>query len=60
MKLSDKSRGLGDTIEKVTTVTGIKAVVESAAKVVKKDCGCSKRRDTLNRMFPYQSSDNKK
>jgi len=48
-----KSKGLGDTIEKITTVTGIKSVVEGAAKAVKKDCGCNKRRDTLNRIFPY-------
>lgn len=46
-----KSKGLGDTIEKITTATGIKKVVESVAG---KDCGCSKRRDALNRAFPYK------
>lgn len=45
-----KSRGLGDSIEKITKATGVKKVVD---KVVK-DCGCDKRRDTLNRMFPYK------
>lgn len=50
-----KSKGLGDTIEKITKVTGVKAVVESVSKAVGKDCGCSKRRDTLNRAFPYDS-----
>jgi len=45
-----KSRGLGDTIEKITKATGIKNVVE---KVTNGDCGCNKRRDTLNRTFPY-------
>ena len=45
-----KSRGLGDTIEKFTKATGIKKVVDT---VTKGDCGCNKRRDTLNRMFPY-------
>ena len=50
----DKSKGLGDTIEKITTVTGIKKIVETVANVVKKDCGCKKRQDALNRVFPYQ------
>jgi hypothetical protein len=45
-----KSRGLGDTIEKITKATGIKKIADS---VTKGDCGCSKRRDNLNRMFPY-------
>lgn len=48
-----KSKGLGDTIEKITTATGIKKVVETVAKAVGKDCGCAKRRDSLNRSFPY-------
>ena len=48
-----KARGLGDVIENVTVKTGIKTVVEKTAKAVGKDCGCGKRRDTLNRMFPF-------
>ena len=54
-----ESRGLGDSIEKFTKATGIKKVVESAAELVgKKDCGCGERRDTLNRMFPYNPNGN--
>ena len=49
-----KSQGLGDTIEKFTTATGIKKVVDKVAEVTGKDCGCSKRKDTLNRVFPYK------
>jgi hypothetical protein len=49
-----KSKGLGDTIEKITTATGVKSVVESVSKAINKDCGCNKRRDTLNRVFPYK------
>jgi hypothetical protein len=45
-----KSKGLGDTIEKITTVTGIKTVVK---KISKGDCGCDKRKDKLNKLFPY-------
>lgn len=55
----EKSKGLGDTIEKLTTVTGVKKVVEKIAKATGKDCGCAKRRDTLNRVFPYQQNKNK-
>lgn len=51
----EKSKGLGDTIEKLTTVTGVKKVVEFVAKVAEKDCGCAKRRDALNRVFPYNN-----
>ena len=54
MKLTDKSRGLGDTVEKITTVTGIRKVVETVAKATGKDCGCNKRKEALNRVFPYQ------
>lgn len=50
----NKSRGLGDTIEKFTTATGIKKVVNTVAKATGKDCGCKERRDALNRAFPYQ------
>jgi hypothetical protein len=48
-----KSRGLGDSIEKVTQMTGVKKVVETISKKMGKDCGCGKRVDNLNRMFPY-------
>ena len=55
MKLTEQSKGLGDTIEKITTATGIKKVVQTVAKVTGKDCGCGKRKDTLNRVFPYNN-----
>jgi hypothetical protein len=45
-----KAKGLGDTIEKITTVTGIK----KAVKTLPWDCGCDKRKETLNKMFPYK------
>jgi glycerol dehydrogenase-like iron-containing ADH family enzyme len=49
----DESKGLGDTIAKITEVTGIKKVAEAFANATGKDCGCAKRQDTLNRLFPY-------
>ena len=53
MKSKNKSKGLGDSIEKFTTATGIKKVVEKVAKATGKDCCCGARKDTLNRVFPY-------
>jgi hypothetical protein len=52
-KEQEKSKGLGDTVAKITEATGIKKVVETVAKATGKDCGCGKRQDTLNRLFPY-------
>lgn len=49
--LGKRSEGLGDTIDKITTVTGIKAAVK--AVVGEEDCGCEERRKRLNEMFPY-------
>lgn len=46
----NNSEGVGDTIEKITEATGIKKVVES----ITKDCGCEKRKELLNKMFPYR------
>ena len=51
----EKSKGLGDSIEKITKATGIKKVVETVSKVINKDCGCKERKDTLNRLFPYNN-----
>ena len=48
-----KSKGLGDTIEKITKATGIKKVVDAVSKVTKKPCNCGKRKDNLNKLFPY-------
>lgn len=56
MKTSNPSKGLGDTIEKVTTATGIKKVVDTVSQVTGKPCGCAERRDALNRMFPYDNN----
>lgn len=44
-----KSKGLGDTIKKVTNALGIK------------QCGaCKKRQQKLNAMFPYKTKEHKK
>ena len=42
--------GLGDTIEKITEATGIKAAVKFLAG---EDCGCDERKEKLNKIFRY-------
>jgi hypothetical protein len=55
-KAAPKSKGLGDTIEKFTEATGIKAVVETVTKAVGiEDCGCDERKSMLNKIFPYRN-----
>jgi hypothetical protein len=53
MAFNMKKKGLGDTVEAITTATGIKKVVEKISKVTGKECGCGKRKEYLNNKFPY-------
>tara|TARA_Y100001937_G_C6983178_1_gene268674 strand:+ start:266 stop:628 length:363 start_codon:yes stop_codon:yes gene_type:complete len=48
--MTKKSKGLGDSIEKALKATGIDKV---AKKVLGDDCGCEERKESLNKMFPY-------
>jgi len=48
-----ESRGLGDTVAKITKATGIKKVVDTAFGVFNKDCGCIEKQNKLNSLFPY-------
>lgn len=53
--LKSKSKGLGDTIEKITKATGIKQTVDAIAKALDiDDCGCEARKEALNKIFPYK------
>ena len=57
MKLTSTSRGLGDTIHKVTSATGIKRIADTIAQKRKgtAECTpCEKRRQAFNKAFPYQ------
>jgi len=50
-----KSKGLGDTIAKVTSATKLDKLAEKIAHIAgHEDCGCSKRQETLNKLFPYK------
>ena len=44
-----KSKGLGDSVEKVLKATGIDKV---AKKILGDDCNCQERKNTLNKLFP--------
>ena len=53
-----KPEGLGDTIEtveKITKKTGIKSLVEKIINALGfNDCGCTGRKNFLNKIFPYK------
>jgi len=53
-----ESKGLGDSIEKFTTITGIKSLSQVLGRNrvfgKKKGCGCGKRKEALNKKFPYK------
>ena len=54
MSKNPEPKGLGDTIENITDVLGIKKMVEEVSKKTGKDCGCQKRKEFLNQKFPYK------
>jgi hypothetical protein len=47
-----KSKGLGDTVAKITKFFKIDKLVKS----IDEDCGCDKRQEFLNKVVPYKSS----
>jgi len=50
-----KSKGLGDTIQKITNATGLSALTNMLQdKGIIKDCGCNERKEKLNKKFPYK------
>jgi hypothetical protein len=52
---TEESKGLGDTIAKITNTLGLDKLAEEVAKSVgKQDCGCKKRQEKLNDLFPYK------
>lgn len=56
-KTTNTSKGLGDTVEKITKATGIKAVVDAFVDATGIDCGCSARKEALNKAFPYKRTE---
>jgi hypothetical protein len=50
-KFEAQSKGLGDTVEKITEATGVKKVVKA---LFGEDCGCDERKAKLNRIVQYK------
>jgi hypothetical protein len=49
-------QGLGDTVADLTHVTGIDQLARLYTQTTGKDCGCDKRRQVLNNLFPYPNN----
>ena len=54
MKKNQESKGLGDTIAKITHFVGLDKLVERVFKAFGKDCGCKRRQKKLNELVPYK------
>jgi hypothetical protein len=50
--IENQPKGFGDTVAKITEVTGIKKLVKLIAG---DDCGCDERKEILNRKFKYKN-----
>ena len=48
-------KGLGDLVARITKFLYIDKIVEKIAHIlVYEDCGCTRRKNTLNRLFPFK------
>lgn len=60
-KTNEESKGLGDTIAKVTHVLKLDVLAEKVAHAMgEEDCGCKRRREKLNEIFPYKKPEENK
>jgi len=60
-KTNEESKGLGDTIAKITHATKLDVFAHKVAQVMgKEDCGCNRRREKLNDLFPYKKPEENK
>lgn len=48
--------GLGDVVEVIAKSTGVTKIVERVTKG--KDCGCTARKQKLNKLFPFHLNKN--
>jgi len=53
MNTGKQPKGLGDVIEHITKATGIKKLVHWAFG---EDCGCTERKEKLNKLFPRKQN----
>ena len=53
-----ESKGLGDSIAKITHALKIDILADKVAKALgEEDCGCTRRKETLNQLFPYSKKE---
>ncbi len=53
----EKPKGLGDTVASVAKKLALDKLATQIAKLAgKDDCGCGKRREKLNQLFPYKNN----
>lgn len=54
-----ESKGLGDDIEGLLKTIGISNIVEKTTEFLGiNDCGCTRRKENLNRIFPHRPKHN--
>lgn len=54
-----ESQGLGDDVAKLASAMRLDVAANRIANAMgKKDCGCKKRQEKLNNMFPYNKNEN--
>jgi hypothetical protein len=53
------SRGLGDTVAKITHATGLDKLATLYTQVTGKPCGCASRQEALNKLGPYGITEEK-
>jgi len=51
-KVENQSKGVGDTVAKITKATGVDKLVKFIAG---EDCGCDERQVKLNKLFTYKN-----
>jgi hypothetical protein len=57
-KANKQSEGLGDTVAKITELLMIDQLAQKIAESLgHEDCGCSRRQEKLNELFPYKNKD---
>jgi len=45
-------KGLGDRVERLAARSGVARGVEAISRKTGKDCGCNRRKEKLNQLFP--------
>ena len=46
-------KGFGDTFDRFTRATGIHSLIIYLSEKIGVSCGCEKRKELLNKWFPY-------